>query len=98
MDEKKCVYMVIMESNDDDYGPQYETEIFAEYEDALAYWEKHVNIELHDENMSWVAEVYNDGDYDTEQYELSKSEGHFVFEERGWDKFVSWSIEEKEVH
>lgn len=98
MDEKKYVYMVIMESNDDDYGPQYETEIFANHKDALAYWKQHVDVELHDENMSWVADAYDDGDYDTKRYELIKTENYFSFEEKGWNKFVIWAIEKKEVH
>lgn len=98
MAEKKFVYMVVMQSNDEDYGQEYETEIFADEKDAKAYWKQHVETELRDEETSWVAEAYDDGDFDPEDYELIKTENYFSFELRGWDKYVIWAIEKKELH
>lgn len=97
MDEKKFVYMVIMESNDDDYGQEYETEIFAKEEDAREYWKQHVETELHDEETSWVAEAYDNGNFDSNDYELIKADDYFSFELRGWNKYVIWAIEKKEL-
>lgn len=98
MDEKKKIYAVIMESNDDDYGQEFDFEVFGNYEDAKAYWKQHVDTELHDDEMSWVADAYDNGDFDPKEYELIKTENYFSFELRGLNKYVTWSIEEKEVH
>lgn len=97
MDEKKKIYAVIMESNDDDYGQEFDSEVFGNYEDAKAYWKQHVDTELHDDEMSWAADAYDNGDFDPKEYELIKTENYFSFELRGWNKYVTWSIEEKEV-
>lgn len=94
----KKIYLLIMSSNDDDYGGQMEIWAYETKEDALEEWKSRVHTELHERETSWVAEVFNEGEYDQERYELTyNSEGYFLFEETGWNKYVSWYIEEKEL-
>lgn len=95
MKTKKIVYMVIMEAYDGDSGYGCETVLFERREDAQLYWRQRVNIELFDEGSSWVAEAYNNGDYDPERYHLARTEDYFSFS--CYDKEVVWTIEEKEV-
>ena len=96
--EAKKIYLLIMSSNDDDYGGQMEIWAYETKEDALEEWKSRVHTELHERETSWVAEVFNEGEYDQERYEITYNpEGYFLFGETGWNKYVSWYVEEKEL-
>lgn len=96
MKAKKIAYMVIMRAYDVDNGSDYEVTLFEKREDAHSYWKEHVDIEMFDKEMSWVANAYDNGNYDHSIYTLCRAKDYLSF--RSWDKEVVWSIEEKEVY
>lgn len=95
MEAKKIVYMVIMRAYDGDEGGDCETVLFEKREDAQSYWKKQVNTEMFCKDVSWVADEYNNGNYNPETCRLVLTEDFFSF--RRYDREMVWSIEEKEV-
>lgn len=88
---KNTVFLLQMISNDPDYpGQEIEQFAFSSRDKAKEEFERRVKIELSDKDMSWVAEAYDNGNYDPKEYEFIKTDTYFSFELRGWDKSVVW--------
>ena len=88
MKAKKIVYMVIMKAYDGDTGSDCdsvlfesdcESVLFEKREDAKSYWREQVNIEMFCKDVSWVADEYDNGNYNPTTHRLLLTEDFFSF-------------------
>ena len=92
------VYMIkFMWSTDDDSG--CEIELFNNYDDAVKRFNEMTENEK-DPDLSWVADAFEDGKFDDENYELSYYTGtdymYWSVNKRDYSNFYSTIILSKE--